>query len=53
MGRDIIWAAVPGNGVDQKLIVIGSVLGGLAAIPVLDSLWQKWRGTDINTQVKG
>jgi len=46
-----IWAAVPGNGVDQKLIVIGSVLGGLAAIPVLHWLWQKWRGTDINTQV--
>jgi len=42
-----IWAAVPGNGVDQKL----RVLGTLAAIPALHWLWQKWRGTDINTQV--
>ena len=42
-----IWAAIPGNGVDQKL----RVLGGLAAIPALHWLWQKWRGTDINTQV--
>jgi tetratricopeptide (TPR) repeat protein len=43
-----IWAAVPGSGVDQKLIIIGKVLGSLA---FLYWLWQKWRGTDINTQV--
>ena len=44
------WNIVPGEDAAKKLIVLGSVLGGLAALPVIYWLWQKWHKTDIDSK---
>ena len=45
------WNTVPGSDTAGKLVVLGSVLGGLTALPVFHWLWQKWRHTDIDFKV--
>jgi tetratricopeptide (TPR) repeat protein len=45
------WALVPGEGSAGKLVVLGSVVGGLAGLPTIYWLWQKWRKTDIDSEV--
>ena len=45
-----VWNLVPGKDAAEKLIVLGSVVGALAALPIY-WLWQKWHKTDIDTKV--
>ena len=47
-----IWNTVPGSDTAQKLVVLGSVLGGLTALPVFHWLWQKWRHTDSDSRLE-